>query len=79
MTIEHIAEHELDLCGLRCPLPIMKTAHKMKQLEPGERLHVLATDPGAQADFVAYSEKTGHELLRAYKGEEIYHFVLRKS
>jgi tRNA 2-thiouridine synthesizing protein A len=43
----------LDAKGLSCPLPIVKTAQNMKELESGQLLEVLATDPGSVKDFAA--------------------------
>ena len=44
--------------GLKCPMPIVKTAQAIKTLASGELLEVLATDPGSVADFAAWSR--GH-------------------
>ncbi|HEX9717385.1 MAG TPA: sulfurtransferase TusA family protein, partial [Actinomycetota bacterium] len=44
---------KLDLKGLSCPLPIVKTAKAMRDLRPGELVEVLATDPGSVPDFTA--------------------------
>ena len=40
-----MADHEMDLRGLTCPIPVMRTAKKMLTLKVGQTLHVLATDP----------------------------------
>ena len=46
--------HTLDLKGLRCPLPILKTKKALAQMQAGEVLTVLATDGGAPGDFEAF-------------------------
>jgi tRNA 2-thiouridine synthesizing protein A len=69
----------LDFKGLSCPLPIVKTAVAIKQLQPGELVEVLATDPGSVADFSAWSQATGNPLLEHTSEGGIYRFVIRKG
>jgi TusA-related sulfurtransferase len=47
----------LDLKGLSCPLPIVKTAVAIKHLQPGELVEVLATDAGSVADFTMSADR----------------------
>ena len=53
----------LDLKGLSCPLPIVKTAQAIKEVGSGELIEALATDPGSVADFNAWCKSTGNELV----------------
>ncbi|HEU4354306.1 MAG TPA: sulfurtransferase TusA family protein [Actinomycetota bacterium] len=68
----------LDLKGLSCPLPIVKTAQAMKEIESGELVEALATDPGSVADFNAWCKSTGHELVEQGEGDGVFRFVIRK-
>ena len=68
----------LDLGGLSCPLPIVKTAQAFKELAPGELLEVLATDPGSVADLDAWCRTTGNELVERTEADGVYRFVIRK-
>jgi TusA-related sulfurtransferase len=68
----------LDLKGLSCPLPIVKTAKAMKELAPGELVEALATDPGSVADFAAWATSTGNELVEQTAEDGVYRFVIRK-
>ncbi len=56
-------DRELDVKGLNCPLPILRTKKALSEMSPGEVLHVLATDPGSVKDFQAFARQTGNELL----------------
>jgi tRNA 2-thiouridine synthesizing protein A len=69
----------LDARGLKCPMPIVRTAQQIKTLASGELLEVLATDPGAVADFAAWSRSTGNELVRQSIDDGVYTFVLRRK
>jgi tRNA 2-thiouridine synthesizing protein A len=69
----------LDLKGLSCPLPVVKTAKAMKTLAPGELLEVFATDPGSVPDFKAWSMATGNPLVESSVDGGVFHFVLKKK
>ncbi len=60
------ADQSLDCMGLYCPMPIVKTADKIKELKLGEVLEVVADDKGIKKDMPAWCDATGHEFL----GEE---------
>ena len=72
-------ERKLDTSGLNCPLPILKTKKELVTMSIGERLYVVATDPGSVPDFRVFSEQTGHTLLVCDERDGEYHFVLRKN
>jgi tRNA 2-thiouridine synthesizing protein A len=69
----------LDLKGLSCPLPIIKTAKAMKELAPGELLEAFATDPGSVPDFKAWSKSTGNPLVESSERGGVFHFILQKK
>ena len=73
------ALHKLDAQGLKCPMPIVRTAQAIRTLAPGELLEVLATDPGAVADFAAWSRSTGNEIIAQSVDGGVYRFVLRRK
>lgn len=57
------ADQSLDCVGLYCPMPIVKTAEKIKQLKQGEVLEVVADDVGIKEDMPAWCDATGHQCL----------------
>jgi tRNA 2-thiouridine synthesizing protein A len=65
---------ELDLRGLNCPLPILRTKKALATMPPGSRVRVLATDAGAPADFEHFCRQTGNVL--EFSGLENGYFVL---
>jgi tRNA 2-thiouridine synthesizing protein A len=70
---------KLDLKGMSCPLPIIKTAKAIKAIAPGELLEVVATDPGSVPDFKAWSQTTGNPLVECDQQDGVFHFVLKKK
>lgn len=73
------ADRELDARGLNCPLPILRTKKALNELESGQVLRVLATDPGSVRDFQAFCKQTGHVLLRSAEDGGQFLFMLRKK
>jgi tRNA 2-thiouridine synthesizing protein A len=75
MTMQIAAR--VDARGLACPMPIVRTALQLKQMQPGELLEVLATDPGATKDFVAWAATTGHTLVEQHAEDGVFRFLVR--
>ncbi len=73
------ADAVLDCLGLYCPTPIVKTAQKIKELEPGQVLEVLSDDRGIVTDMTAWCSKTGNECLGVEESEGEFHAFVRKS
>jgi tRNA 2-thiouridine synthesizing protein A len=69
----------LDLKGLLCPLPIVKTAQAIRELQSGDLIEALATDPGSVPDFQAWCSTTGNELVEQSEADDVYRFVIRKK
>jgi tRNA 2-thiouridine synthesizing protein A len=74
-----MADMVLDTKGLNCPLPILKTKKALQGIQPGGLLEVLATDPGAVADFKAFCRQTGNELVSSSQEGNVYRFVLKRK
>ena len=70
---------ELDASGLNCPLPILKTRKALATMTSGQRIHVIATDPGSVPDFEAYARQSGDVLEESRAGDGEFHFVLVKA
>jgi len=69
----------IDLKGLLCPMPIIKMAKAIKEVNVGETLEAFSTDPGVMADVPAWCRSTGHELVTLEKIDKQFHFIVRRS
>ena len=70
---------ELDTRGLNCPLPILKAKKALADMQSGEILRVVSTDPGSMRDFQAFARQTGHELVeQSQAGAEFVHVLKRR-
>ncbi len=73
------ADSELDARGLNCPMPILKAKKSMRDLKPGQVLHVIATDSGSANDFPLFCRQSGNELVETAHENGEYHFYIRKA
>ncbi len=74
-----MADKTLDAKGLNCPLPILKAKKAIAEVPKGGTLEVLATDPGAVADFQAFCKATGNALLEHSEIGGVYRFLIRHT
>ena len=73
------ANKEIDTRGLNCPLPILKAKKALSEMQAGEILKVVATDPSSTRDFQAFARQTGNELLeQSQNGGDYIHFMRRR-
>jgi tRNA 2-thiouridine synthesizing protein A len=72
-------EQLLDASGLNCPEPVMLLHKKMRELQPGEVLLVLATDPSTTRDIPKFCTFLGHDLLTSEESEGRYRYRIRKQ
>jgi tRNA 2-thiouridine synthesizing protein A len=72
-------DKELDARGLNCPLPILRAKKALADLQSGQVLKVLATDPGSVKDFQAFARQTGHHLLAHDEANREFTFFMKKK
>lgn len=73
-------DKEVDARGLNCPLPILRAKKALAELQTGQTVRVLATDPGSVKDFQAFARQTGNELLGQNETpERVFEFFLRRK
>ena len=70
---------ELDVKGLKCPMPLLKAKKALNELSSGALLRVTATDPGSERDFETFSAQSGHALLEFERREDEFIYLLRKK
>lgn len=76
---EHKPDKTLDCSGLLCPLPVVQTNKALKDMQVGQILEMISTDPGAMPDMEAWARHTKHELMLAEKQDNgKFRFVIKK-
>ncbi len=72
------SDQTLDCFGLLCPMPIIQTAKKMKELKVGEVLEIVSTDAGIKSDMPAWCKMSGQEFLGLEEDGELIRVYVRK-
>ncbi|AQA18849.1 sulfurtransferase TusA [Halioglobus japonicus] len=72
-------DHILDASGLFCPEPVMLLHNQVRDMQVGEVVQVLATDPSTQRDIPKFCTFLGHELLQQDEQDGQYRYWLRKQ
>ena len=70
---------KLDLAGLKCPLPALKTRKALKTLPPGDRLEVLCSDPLSVIDIPNLIRETGDKVEITERSESRIVFLIEKT
>ena len=79
-----MASRQLDAKGLKCPVPIVRAKKEMDQMQAGDVLEVLATDPGSVSDFQGWAKTSKLAVLKEQRtekdqsGKDIYIHVLER-
>lgn len=68
----------LDVKGMSCPLPVLRANRALRSMAGGAKLRVLATDRAAPADFKAFCQETGHDLIAWGEENGVFSFVIRR-
>jgi tRNA 2-thiouridine synthesizing protein A len=72
-------DKELDARGLNCPLPILRAKKSLNDMQSGQVLKIVATDPGSVRDFQAFAKQTGNELLSQAEADKQFTFFLKRK
>lgn len=72
-------DRDLDVKGLNCPLPILRTKKALADMTSGQILRVLSTDAGSLKDFPAFAKQTGNELLEQKEENRVFEFFLKRK
>jgi tRNA 2-thiouridine synthesizing protein A len=73
------ADKVLDLQGLACPMPVVKISQGIKEVEVGEVVEAVTTDPGSLTDFPAWAKTTGNEIVKTEQDGGVIRFFVKRS
>lgn len=65
-----MAHYELDARRMFCPMPVIRTQDRVNQLQPGDTLQVVATDPGVLNDIPAWCRINGHKVISSHEADD---------
>jgi len=68
----------LDTSGLLCPEPVMMLHNKIRDIQTGDILKIIATDPSTQRDIPKFCSFLGHQLLQQQTQGSVYLYYIQK-
>jgi TusA-related sulfurtransferase len=74
-----VADQTLDTLGLFCPIPVILTSKKIKQMEIDQVLEILSDDEGIKKDMPAWCKTTGNEFLDLIQEGKVFKVYVRKK
>ncbi len=72
-------DHELDARGLLCPLPVLKARKRLKDMQSGQVLRLLATDPAAIIDVPHFCNESGHGFLGSTELDDATAYLIQRT
>jgi len=72
-------ERLIDAQFMKCPMPVLRAARALRTMAAGEKLRVLATDPGALGDFRDFCRVSGHALVATSEVKGVFSFTIRRK
>ena len=78
MSDEIKVDKTMDLKGLPCPQPVIKVSKGIKEIQVGQVLQAITTDPGALSDFPAWARTSGNEILKTDQGGGLITFWIKR-
>ena len=73
-----VVDKVMDLKGMPCPMPIVKMSKGIKDVEIGQVVEALTTDPGALADFPAWARTSGNEIVKTDQEGDVIKFYIKR-
>ena len=70
---------QLDFRGLRCPLPVLRAKQALDDMNSGETLRIVATDPASMMNIQAFIGITGNELVEAREEDGKFYYLIKKN
>lgn len=77
MTTDIEVKAELDARGLFCPEPVMMLHNAVRDLDSGEVLKVIATDPSTERDIPKFCQFLSHQLLAQESDDSHFYYWIR--
>ena len=79
MSEELTSDKVMDLKGLPCPMPVVKVSKGIKEVEIGQVVEAVTSDPGSLADFPAWARTSGNEILKTEQSDGVITFYIKRN
>jgi TusA-related sulfurtransferase len=78
MSEEIKVDKVMDLKGLPCPMPVVKVSKGINEIEVGQVLQAVSTDPGSLTDFPAWARTSGNEIIKTDQSDDEITFYIKR-
>jgi len=78
MSTDIKVDKVMDLKGLPCPMPVVKVSKGIKEVEVGQVVEAISTDPGSLTDFPAWARTSGNEILKTEQDGNSIKFYIKR-
>ena len=79
MSEEIKVDKVMDLKGLPCPMPVVKVSKGIKEVEIGQVIEAITSDPGSLADFPAWARTSGNEIIKTDQTNGLIKFYIKRA
>lgn len=69
----------MDLKGLPCPMPVVKVSKGIKEVEVGQVIEAISSDPGSLTDIPAWARTSGNEILKTEQDGQFIKFYIKRN
>ena len=69
----------LDVKGLVCPVPVLKTKKAILEVNLGEVLEVVSTDPASESDIPSWVNRAGHRVIGTRREGNLFFFYVERG
>ena len=69
----------MDLKGLACPMPVVKVSKGIKEVEMGQIIEAITSDPGFLTDFPAWAKTSGNEIVKTDQESDVIKFYIKRT
>ncbi len=74
-----MADLTVDARNLQCPMPVLKVAQAINNIDSGQTVELVATDRGSLSDIPAWAKDMGHSLKEQFEKDGDFHYVIEKT
>ena len=72
-----LSRETIDCKRLLCPMPVIRVQDRVAEMQPGDELEAVCTDPGALNDIPAWCRINGHEVIGVRSEDDLHYVILR--
>lgn len=69
---------QLNLVGLKCPIPVLKTKKFLATLDSEQQVTITTDDPASEKDLQEFCRKTGNHLIQQFNQDNLIITIIQR-